>query len=61
MPPVAPQKGHGLRAVYCYMQTDGRVGIAEGLYCQPDIAETIFDQENIHWRISFAGNSRNLD
>ena len=48
MTPLAPQKGHGLHAVGGHVQMDGPIGIAEGFLRQPDIAGTVFDQENFY-------------
>ena len=36
------------------MQTDGPVGVAEGFLRQPDIAGTVFDQENLYGHIVFS-------
>ena len=46
--PLTPQKGHGLHAVGSHMQKDGLVGIAEGFLRQPDVARTVFDQQNLY-------------
>ena len=47
---LVPQEGHGLHSVGSHVQVDGHVGIAEGFLRQPDIAGTVFDQENLHGR-----------
>ena len=45
--PLATQKGHGLDAVERNMQMDRRAGFAKGFLRQPDVARTVFDQENL--------------
>ena len=45
--PLASQERHGLHAVSGDVQMDGGIGVAESLLRQPDIAGTVFDQENV--------------
>jgi hypothetical protein len=45
---LTPQKGHGLHAVCRHVQFDQAVGVAEGFLCQPDIAGTVVDQQNLY-------------
>jgi hypothetical protein len=44
------QESHCRYAVGGDVQVDTRSGLAEGFLCQPDIAGTVFDQENFQGR-----------
>ena len=44
---LAPQELHRLDAVHGYVQADEYIRIAENFLCQPDIARTVFNQENL--------------
>jgi hypothetical protein len=52
--PLVTQESHGLHAVDDHVQLDGLVGSAKGFLRQPDIAGTVFDQENLYGHAVFS-------
>jgi len=58
--PFVLQESHRLHAVDDHVQLDGRVGFAKGFLRQPDIAGTVFDQENLYGHADFSDKTHDL-
>src|SRR6476620_8595352 len=55
--PLTPQKGHGLHAVCSHMQKDRLIGITKRFLRQPDVARTVFDQQNLYGHTASSNGS----